>query len=103
MPKITIPNPLTDGESKLRVTFKPHFPPVFNGLDEELMNNPWDEDEANIDIEIRKIEEGIGDEYFDVSAEWEHSEYLEDIEEEVKMLYIERQRERYADRLAVFS
>jgi hypothetical protein len=101
--RVVIPNPEDDGDTLLRVRFAVHMPEVYAGICEEVGESPWDEDEPNIEISIRSIEEledEDDDDPIDVSKSWMRNPLLDEVEELVKEAYIERQRVRYVDRMS---
>jgi hypothetical protein len=98
--KVRIPNPVDESET-LRVTFQLLMPERWSGICDEDEETPWDEDESNIDINIRQIEKMVDEGIFeDVSLEWVNSPILEEVEELVVETYVEKQRTKYADRIA---
>lgn len=92
--RLILPHPITP-EVKIRVTFLVRSTETYTGFDE------FDEDEANVEIQLRAIEELRGEEFVNVSAEWkDRAAELEEVEEQVRDTYVERAREKYADRLS---
>lgn len=100
MRRITIENPLNPG-TELRVSFKVHKGETWGyDADAELLSQWGNDEEADITVEIRRVEEGNDGVFDDVSDSWIGSADMEELEAEVQREYIERQRAKYADRMA---
>lgn len=89
MPKLTIPNPLDDGQTKLQVVFRVIRPTQFNNDDYEF---DYEEDEID-DIQIRRIYQIDKSGKKDVSEFWSRHPSLEEVEEEVIAQYAIRAME----------
>lgn len=97
--KIILANPVTEGQNELCVIFKPILPPEWSGLDEEERAELIEDEETAVEIELRAVQELRGGSWVDVSAEWSHRAELDDLEEEIRVRYLEYQREKYLDRM----
>ncbi len=101
MPKLTIPHPLNDGLGELRITFKAKMPQEWSGLDEDERDEMFsDDDDIPVEVILMRVEEGSDGDFHDVSDEWRSHSYLDELEEEVRVRFLEHRREKYVDRLA---
>lgn len=97
MAKVTLANPLNDGATEIRVTFKPIMPPEWASMDREEREEWFNDDAEDVEIQLKAIEEDRDGEFVDVSNEWAGD--VDELEEEIRTQYVERQRLMYLERL----
>lgn len=100
MPKVILPNPMTDGSEEIRVTFKAILPPEWAGMDADEIAEMFEDEETDIEIHINRVEALVDGDFEDVSEDWMFDpSVVDELEEEVRVLYVDHKRESYVDRM----